>query len=247
MNRLAIMTAFAFIAGPSAFAAPQPTIIAPNNKPTQVEATTQTSSNNSNVVVVPRSQIAVQENSSAHNRMGKKSQVTAGSGLIIGLIPGAGLNYEYFLTPNSTLQLQAAQGEVDTWFFSDHTFEGTLISANYKRFEGNSFYYRVGGDYRKIKVSSNDKDFGIFASDERISGTAESLSASIAIGNQWQFESFTIGCDWIGLTVPVINISNTFKSDNMASASYASDKKDWEDLKTQPSAQILRLYLGASF
>ncbi len=77
--------------------------------------------------------------------------------------------------------------------------------------------------------------------------TEESLGAGLVIGKQWQWNNFTLGCDWIGLSLP---FASTVKSETVAgSESFYRDKLDSVQQKYLRSgfAQALRFYVGYTF
>lgn len=74
-----------------------------------------------------------------------------------------------------------------------------------------------------------------------------SLAASFTIGNQWQWENLSIGCDWIGLAVP-LSYEVTRENVKVASAYSADDMKyDQQTYLNRGKLQLLRLYVGYSF
>ena len=108
---------------------------------------------------------------------------------------------------------------------------GTVYSMDVKIFTGNSFYVKPGIYYRKqtdvlswIYNSSADN----WAANEK--AEIEDIGINFRIGNQWQWDNFTLGCDWIGLSRTVSKLSETGNT---------------EDLEVSGAA--LNFYLGLSF
>ena len=195
-----------------------------------------------NVTVVKRNSVV--EDSSAYNRMDK--DVTISYQLTgIAVVPSNGLNVGYFLNRNTILQLEYAEGKMG---FTDFDIKARTIGANAKYFFGNSFYGKGGVAYRSVGVY-NLECVSCKAGSRIDLGSADSVGAEVAIGNQWQWEYFTLGCDWLGAMVPF----STTKVANNAKAAGVSDDTNkeiddiWNRIGKTTSIQLLRFYLGASF
>lgn len=70
------------------------------------------------------------------------------------------------------------------------------------------------------------------------------------VGNQWQWSNFTIGCDWLGVMVPVavLKIDDRFGNTTGISDSSRKSLDDaWMTLGKTTSVMLTRLYVGASF
>ena len=112
----------------------------------------------------------------------------------------------------------------------DEAGGGYILSAGIKKFVGNSFYVKPEAYYRKQKyVAQTVNDYSELLSAR--AGEYTDIGLSVKIGNQWQWESFTIGCDWIGLnqTVSTIEESGNLKDSDI------------------PTLSALNFYMGASF
>ncbi|MDG0817129.1 hypothetical protein [Bdellovibrio svalbardensis] len=198
------------------------------------------------VTVVEKPVEMVYKNSSEHNRMDKKW--TAQWQLF-----GAGPNGTsesaiiggYHLDRNSVVQLEVGSGGISgNSIFIDDKYElsGSTVGLHYKKFFGNSFYAKIGLDYRsvtykyKYPFTGNQEGF-----------TGESLGAGLVIGNQWQWENFTLGCDWIGLSLP---FASTVKSETLTSSdSFYRDELNSAQQRYLRNgfAQALRFYVGYTF
>jgi hypothetical protein len=195
-----------------------------------------------NVTLVKRTSIL--EDSSEHRRLKKDYSLTAQvTGFAVSPVPAAGVNFGFFLNRNSVLQAEFSKGTLPIYFFN---MNATTLGANYKHFFGNSFYGKIGMDYRSI--SASDINTGYTKKSGTI-GEAESLVANVAIGNQWQWENFTLGCDWIGINPPLAVLNTTYNTDNTDLSDSDRDQlnRSWEGVAKVTSYQFLRFYLGASF
>ena len=194
-----------------------------------------------NVTLVKRTSIL--EDSSEHRRMNKDYTLTAQlTGFAVSPVPAAGVNFGLFLDRNSMLQAEFSKGTLPIYFFN---MNATTLGANYKRFFGNSFYGKIGMDYRSI--SASDIHTGYTTQSGTI-GEAESVVANLAIGNQWQWENFTMVCDWIGVNPPIAVLKTTYNpGTNLNDSDRADLEKSWNNIAKVTRYQFLRFYLGASF
>lgn len=152
------------------------------------------------------------------------------------------LRVGFFLSRNWILELQAGQGGAalygDVYLAKNYTF-GQL---SLKYFTGNSFYLFGGLAYDHVVA----RDV-VWTADASFIG--EMGSALVGIGNQWQWKSFTLGCDWVaaGLAIhPHItrsDLSGTLSSSNQNTFDEAQD-----DFDRQTSLfYVTRFYLGFTF
>lgn len=135
------------------------------------------------------------------------------------------LEFGYYLSIDEILSLQLT-GLNDRNSIEGQSEDGFAVELGYKMFVSNSFYikpelyYRaqnreVEYDYLIDRYEFKDfKDIGIF----------------FKIGNQWQWDNFTIGCDWLGIGRTVLALE---------------DSDDYFDRSAEIS--YLNFYLGMSF
>lgn len=64
----------------------------------------------------------------------------------------------------------------------------------------------------------------------------EEINAGIRIGNEWQWENFTMGCDWIGINKTIIKLHSTGNAGIINAP-----------IKQSTSFALLSFYLGYSF
>lgn len=209
------------------------------------------------VVVVRRSAKEIYEDSSEANRIDKKFDihytlvgVDANSAMAQGFTVG------YFIDRNKQVLAEVKSGKGAVTRYRYESYNGVSkewstdaqikqVGVHYKHFVGNSFYYRAGGDYRTVDYKYDLG--GSFYSDVSSSAfKSTAIIGSLVIGNQWQWENFTLGCDWIGLAAPLTYSITGDKVPTTAAekADFDSDKKQYV---TDSSGILLRFYLGASF
>ena len=116
--------------------------------------------------------------------------------------------------------------------------EGEAINLNLKKFNGNSFYIKPGVYYRtQKKINVTDESYSS-ALDKWIVTDYEAtefrdIGVEFSIGNQWQWENFTLGTDWVGITKSV----NILEQDG-------NKKLNPNDIS---EFNILNFYLGYTF
>lgn len=209
------------------------------------------------VVIVKRSAKEIYEDSSEANRIGKKFDIHYTLlGVSANYAPAQGIGVGYYVERNKQILIELRKGKGTYNRYRYESYNGsskewstdaqiTQIGAHFKHYVGNSFYYRVGADYNTVDYKYDLS--GSYFSDTKSSyfkGTA--VVGSFVIGNQWQWENFTLGCDWIGLASPL-----TYSITGVTKPSSESEKSDLENDQrmyvTESSGILLRFYLGASF
>ncbi len=78
----------------------------------------------------------------------------------------------------------------------------TLTELRLKHWFGNSFYVNGGAGLRSITGEATLEPL-TGTDDIKSSVKASSFGASLSIGNRWQWEYFSIGCDWVGTFQPL--------------------------------------------
>ncbi|GEM_PF-1948082 len=117
------------------------------------------------------------------------------------------------------LKLGYAENEISS---SKDSFQFN-VSAEFKQFIGNSFYLATNFVYLKQDYSQSDYYL------EQDNSFYRGFGAGIRIGNQWSWEHFTIGCDWIGIGSKFIHL-----------------RKEGDDVQNS-FATLLNTYIGYSF
>ncbi|MBC7421331.1 MAG: hypothetical protein H7328_11435 [Bdellovibrio sp.] len=183
---------------------------------------------------------------SAANRQDKKYLVAA---QLLGYGPAAsdlkGLHLGYYVDPNTIFQMELTMGSNPLiWGSSGYTILSYVAGAHLKLFTGNSFYLKLGLDYRRIDYRYEDPVLG--SSYEKIDFVGSSLGAAFTIGNQWQWSFYTFGVDWIGLSGPFVSQVNSSSTTGTQQNVRRRDKD--EDRYLKENVIILsRIYVGACF
>lgn len=131
---------------------------------------------------------------------------------------GQSLMFSYFIDEDNQIGLRGGFGKED----DDRE---TYLAIQSKHFLANSFYVAPEIYYLNY-FEDDDSDNWFDNKDEKITA----LGFGVRIGNQWQFKTFTIGCDWFGMGK---NIAHWTRTDDVFSHRY--------------TFTILNFYLGWSF
>lgn len=194
---------------------------------------------------------AVSKYSSEYYRINKKY---FGGVQVLGVGPNLSNNYGFVFGPyldrQSILTIEALGGG-SFWEWeglgSSYRTNTFSLGAHYKLFRGNSFYVKGGADLRKLERIYTYKDSFDGTTTSRWDFTGESLALSFQIGNHWQLNQISIGCDWIGYTLPV---ASRISAENFQSGSESERrwmKEDQDIFVKTGQLNLLRFYVGASF
>lgn len=185
-------------------------------------------------------------------RQDARYQVTAGLGSLAPYL-GFTLNLAYFQEPDRLYTLSYTKGVdmkdvlLNLFFGHDDEIQAHLLTAGYKQFFSNSFYAEAGGFLRRVsQVAVNEISY---SSREGVADfTMDSVGFTLAVGNQWQWPTFTLGCDWIGMMVPLDHGSvRTDQAENADPQLVAEERDDFQALAKESRLILLRFYLGYTF
>lgn len=180
---------------------------------------------------------------SEKNRDGKTFQVT-GTLLGVGLGSISGITTGLFLNENLMLTLRAEQHifQFDFLGLDLYSTHSRLYGVGAKKFFGNSFYLdgALLTGFSESRQTQYRYQSGIGSYEARTYEKWQHSGVQLAIGNQWQWEYFTLGTDWIGYYAPLQKTRVEYDQD-----------EGYEDLNSSSFSpghlRILAFYLGASF
>lgn len=182
---------------------------------------------------------------STYHRQGKSFDLVASP---VGIAPvtlfSAGLAAGYYINGDLVAEVVVDRGLLPFVFFE--IYQNSYV-ARVKKYWGNSFYTNLGLGSRTIGVKGDS--FSTLGEEDSLSfdESTTSFVVDFGIGNKWQFENFTIGCDWIGALIPISSTTNT----NLPNDLNEEDRKDlensWEGIGETTTPYLLKLYLGLSF
>lgn len=183
----------------------------------------------------------VEHDSSEALRQGKKFSAVVESGFAVGGGGTSGGALGYYVKSNLLTEASHVSGSLKIAFIS---VKSSLAELRVKRFWGNSFYTNAGLGYRTIALNASLESIS-GNTDLDTSMTVRSFGGSFGIGNRWQWETFTLGCDWIGFFAPFSHTGDTNVKTN-TEAERKELEKTAEQLGVRGSSQLLRFYLGVS-
>jgi len=169
-------------------------------------------------------------NPSLYNRRHKNVTLTAGAGFNYSE-ESVSLKVGFFLSDNQVLSLAYHDLDEDDNYRYDNE-KGFAVELAFKQFSGNSFYVQPFAFYRK---HSEEDSLFLFSSDKRFH-EIEDAGLGVKIGNQWQWDNLTVGCDWFGVGRRVVTIDET--GDKNVIFSSSNDRTHYT---------LLNVYMGVSF
>lgn len=172
---------------------------------------------------------------SAAAREGKKAWVGAE---LIGLtfFPVSGVRGGYFVNPDLVVQGAYATGEAT---LGSLKFTKTVAEVGAKQFFGNSFYVDGNLAYENFAI---DTEIGTASA----KGSVTSTGLSAHIGNQWQWDGFTMGCDWLGYFA-ALSSEAKMKGSSVADDELEEEEKNASENLGGGSIHLTRFYLGWAF
>lgn len=169
------------------------------------------------------------------NRMSLKYQMTAG---FIGreyIENPLTFSLGYYLDSSNIITLRYSNfngSDVD----NKAAIKLRAVTLGYRHFVGNSFNYMPTIYYRRNTIDyKNEGQFVIFGPSNLI---YEDIGAGIRLGNEWQWENFTMGCDWFGVNRTVIELN--YKQQSAGILDELNFEKQW-------TLTLFSFYLGYSF
>lgn len=134
------------------------------------------------------------------------NQITA-TFMNLGESESLGISTSYFFTPDLLLgfKISSDEKEASPKKSMDYTYRTKHAGFFGKYFFANSFYFDLGLGVRKSDFSYT-KTYPFYPNaGSRTSSVYEHwlhLGPEVSLGNQWQWESFTFGVDWLSLYHP---------------------------------------------
>jgi hypothetical protein len=180
---------------------------------------------------------------SSSNRSNKAAYV-AYDAFGLTLMPVAGPRIGYFVSKDFVAEAGFATGDAKLGEFEANK---KIIEVKAKKFFGNSFYVDGGIGYETWEVSYPVAvDSGSYDT-RQLSGNVQNTGVELHIGNQWQWDGFTLGCDWVGYFLS-LNTSTSFNDDSGVSPEKKeAEEKDVKQTFAGNSPHITRFYVGWAF
>lgn len=205
------------------------------------------------------------ERTSAEERQGKRYEANFELiGVATPLTAGQAVTAGMYLGPDSLVEVNAAfahasserssrYGEKETSddFKTYRDGRASLFSARYKRFAGNSFYWHAGAGLRTTTASMLVAPRLLPEEKTKVASVDASDFGGVGgIGNAWHWQHFYLGCDWVGLYLPLVKFKSKYDDlgESLAGNSdLQNERRSFRDQSTGFNLQAIRFYLGASF
>lgn len=120
-----------------------------------------------------------------------------------------------------------------------------LLIIRYRIFTGRVSYFNLGLGRRKIgiayEVQTAEADYDVDAE-------VVSLVGELSFGTKLNFGNFTVGVDWLGVHIPLrqISTSDSFP-DGVDEAERKYSKEDFDKISSNTNGQFVRPYIGYKF
>lgn len=196
----------------------------------------------------------------AELRQGKSVQATA-FGTTSSSMGVKGFGIGRYIDAATIFQVEIGKGSTNStgdWFgFSNEIREGdaSLVNVTLKRFFGDSFYVRGGLGHRtasyKYQTGNTFLGWGDPNSPRstyQFSG--HSMGGLLAIGNQWNWKNFMIGCDWLSAWQPFssgVDSESISETDPSIRSILAKSMQDQQHEMLRDSNVTLFAYAGLTF
>lgn len=183
------------------------------------------------------------DGTSSRNREGKRVMLTAQPvGFGPSVITTQGLTAGFFLNPDSIIQLDFV-GNNDIEYNDETDWKVRALSVSLKQFIGNSFYVKPGIEHRWVR-----EDYSNPGSNEFWGYKGNMTGVSFSIGNQWQINNFTLGCDWFGFTQSFLHErTESYTRGSNLGSSQAELEEEADDSLKGMTFKLAHFYLGISF
>lgn len=181
--------------------------------------------------------------SSAETRAEKSFMITAQPiGFGPSVILTQGLSAGFFVDPDSIIQVDFI-GNNDEEYNDNNDWKVRALSVSLKQFIGNSFYVKPGIEHRWVREDYHDEGANKFWG---YKGNMTGISFSV--GNQWQINNFTLGCDWFGFTQSFLHDrTEEYTRGSNLGASQADLEDESDDSLKGMTFKFVHFYLGVSF
>jgi hypothetical protein len=146
----------------------------------------------------------------------------------------SGFTFGFYKEPNNIVFASFYTLEYNDFNFHDEELDdGSLFELGIQHFTGNSFYIKPT-IYLRNQQLGDDEEYDSGSSSYKLTDITDYKTVGIgfSIGNQWQWENFTIGCNWIGIKKDL----STLDKDGPGTDAYY-----------EVTSELLNFYLGASF
>lgn len=186
------------------------------------------------------------EGTSAAERIGKRGYLQGELGSAVFPLPGLGLAGGAFVDSDLAIEASYNRGLASVYFFSVYS---EVLSLRAKKYWGNTFYTNAGLARRRIGASFDVLPVPGAGDILDVEASVTSLTADVAIGNQWQWRRFNFGVDWLGVLWPLKRLETNDDIPDVPLSDEDQRLKDkvFDKIAYSRSYQVMRLYFGSAF
>jgi hypothetical protein len=189
----------------------------------------------------------VGRDSSAHERIRNKVVLRAGGGLMFA--PGITLAAGYNLSHK--FNIEGSYDSAGLNFLELYKYSRMRIGGLANYFLGDSFHAAGGMIFEKFTsgtLGGKADENGLTTIENAFTADINQLQLQIGIGNRWNNGKLVFGSEWVGLSIPITNLSENYKRDSsVTDATFESNKDSNKKFASGNSFRLLNCYLGVSF
>jgi hypothetical protein len=175
-------------------------------------------------------------------RTAKKVSVTVEPfGFSIVPIPTTGVTAGYHFNPNRVGEFNYAWGGSSV---ANADYRVELTTLRLKQFVFGKMYLNGEVGYRNVRAIFPAGTVEAFTEEQKSSVGV--MVAGGSVGHEWRTDQFVLGCDWVGVDLPVGEYRQ--RGQNMRDLDDKDDSvKTFEKIAFNQSVQAFRFYFGTSF
>jgi hypothetical protein len=193
------------------------------------------------LLLLPFHYAQAQSGASASARKNKLIQVGVHGGA-----NGTGTNLGLFIPGDNRIDLSYSASSLN---FLGLTYKQSIYSLEFQSFVGNSFYYALGVTQRNLEITIQDyyvPETGTTTTHLTCKG--QSIGPHLVIGNEWQWDHFYLGAEWVGfISSSTWNYENKYNDETWTESDKAYWDKTIERAMKQTTFMGLNLTMGFSF
>jgi hypothetical protein len=189
----------------------------------------------------------VKYDSSAHNRIKYPVSARFGGGYMFSPGVTGALGYSF----NHEFMAELAVDSSSLEFLKIYNYSRLRIGALGSYYAGNSFYTSGGlilENFSAGLIGGKIDDNGVSTEANAFKADFLQLQAQIGIGNRWNLGRLIMGSEWVGISIPVANLSESYsKSAGYSDEQFEASKKSNSNFADSKSLRLLNVYIGFSF
>lgn len=178
---------------------------------------------------------------SAENRSNLTGQLGFNTGNVLTAV---GASFGYFIEADQKLLFNFSQIEAQ---FLGLEADFSVMNLDWQSFHWNSFYYTAGINFMSIGIRNSSYDLINGETSELLYKTKiQRIGPHLGIGNEWQWENFYLGFEWLGVFYPIGNKTDTEFTENYPEERREQELKDIETVAKTTFPVFLSMRIGWS-